>query len=179
MDRATEVLTAKVRDAVKNVPYFKDRAAWWSGKGKKIKTMADLIQCYYSSFSVVRIPVKGRYNLIHEQVGKLYDTIAGKCEESLAVKQQNHQDYTSEALGTYLQAGFDHFSKNIDVPFNFMDVALKLNPIPKDFTGHILSLAAFVRQILFTSDGEHIFRCISSHVASCIQLDIFRQKRPG
>ena len=50
--------------------------------------MKDLLECYYSSVRVVRIPKKGRYMLIDEQVSKLHQEIGLSCNDSFYAKRR-------------------------------------------------------------------------------------------
>ncbi|KAL2882212.1 hypothetical protein SGCOL_002480 [Colletotrichum sp. CLE4] len=43
--------------------------------------------------------------------------------------------------GVDLHAAYDHVSRDLDTPFDFVKEALKHNPIPQDFSGNILYLA--------------------------------------
>ena len=60
----------------------------WRTKGRPIKTTKDLLECYYSSITVVRILAKGRYMLIDEQVEKLHTEIVVKCCQSHYLKRK-------------------------------------------------------------------------------------------
>lgn len=81
---------------------------------------------------------------------------------------------TSDELDVYIQAGFDHFSQGpLDRPFNFVEVAIRNNPIPNDFTGHIIQLAILMLPQFTTAmrSGEELFEKLSEMVASCIVLN--------
>lgn len=130
---ATERLMRHVAKAVFGDPFFAKYAEHWRKKGKRIDSMLDLVRCYYAELSVVRIPEKGRYMLTHTQTNKLHDRIALHCDASLRAKDGAYMLSNVEDLHTYLQAGFDHFTTKEDQPFNFVDVALRNNPIPQDF----------------------------------------------
>ncbi len=86
---------------------------------------------------------------------------------------------TSDELNQYLQAAFDHFSRNLDTPFNFLEIAFKNSPIPRDFGGNILKLAVVVQEVQETADGPAIFKMLSVMVASCIILDCARHGLKG
>ena len=65
---ATSALMSTIADAIRRDPVYADKAEFWTVRGRKIKTTQDLLECYYSSITVVRIPVKGRYMKIDEQI---------------------------------------------------------------------------------------------------------------
>jgi len=83
----------------------------------------------------------------------------------------------AETLNIYLQSAFDHFSQDLDTPFNFMDVSFKINPIPLDFGGNILKLALVMRARY--DNARKLFEELSIMVASCILLDCVRQNFKG
>ena len=176
---ATERLMQHVANAVFENPFFIKYAEHWRKKGKKIGNMLDLIHCYYAAISVVRIPSKGRYMLTNSQINKLHHKIVLFCDASFSVKDDAHMLSNVEELNAYLQAGFDHFTTKEDQPFNFVDVALRNNPIPRDFGDHILAMAAKIKLETHVGDGPQLFKKLSSMVASCIFTDCIRASRPG
>jgi hypothetical protein len=141
--------------------------------------MKDLLHRYYASVRVVRIPQKNRYMLIEKQVGKLYHEIERSCQLSHSKKQNTWMLSNSDDLGVYLPLAFDHFSRDLDTPFNFIEVAVKNSPIPSNFAGNIVKLAVAVKDYGNLENGPKIFEELSIMVASTIVLDCVRFKRPG
>ncbi|KAI8938298.1 hypothetical protein NX059_005951 [Plenodomus lindquistii] len=139
--------------------------------------MKDLLECYYSSITVVRIPGDGRYMMIDDQVKKLYDVITKRCGESFGAKRRSRMLSNSETLNVYLQSAFDHFAQDLHTPFDFMDISFKINPIPLDFGGNILKLAVALKARY--DDPRRIFKELSFMVSSCILLDIVRHGLRG
>jgi hypothetical protein len=179
VDFATEALMSTVCGAVSRDFKYKEYADYWMIKGKTIRTMEDLLHCYYSSVRVVRIPQKGRYMLIDEQVAKLHEQITTDCVRSYDAKRKARMLSNSDELHIYLQFAFDHFSQNLDKPFNFIEVAFKNSPIPPDFGGNILKLAVAMRDKWESKDASKIFEQLSFMVASCIILDSIRHGLKG
>ena len=176
---ATNRLMQHVANAVYENPLFAKYAEHWRRKGKQISNMLDLVRCYYTDISIIRIPQKGRYMLADTQIYKLHQRIILHCDASFSAKADAHMLSNVEELNAYLQAGFDHFTTKDDKPFNFIDVALRNNPIPRDFGDHILSLAATVAGVTHVRDGPHLFKILSAMVASSIFTDCIRASRPG
>ncbi|KAF2650662.1 hypothetical protein K491DRAFT_697115 [Lophiostoma macrostomum CBS 122681] len=172
---ATDALMSTVADAINRDPSYQSHADFWRNRGKRVRTMKDLLECYYSSITVVRIPVKGRYMKIDEQVQKLHKTLFQRCNESFRAKRKSRMLSNSEELNVYLQCAFDHFSHDLDTPFNFMDAGFKISAIPLDLGGNILKLAVAIRDCRRFTDPRNIFNELSWFVASCISLDIVRQ----
>jgi len=179
VDHATEVLMSSVAKAIDRDHKYKEYATYWESRGKTIHSMKDLLECYYSSVRVVRIPTKGRYMLIDEQVGKLHREITACCDRAHFAKKKARMLSNADELHVYLQCAFDHFSQNLDAPFNFIEVAFKNNPIPLDFGGNILKLAVAIRGSNMNLDGRRIFRELSNMVASCVLLDCVRHELKG
>ncbi len=176
---ATRKFLSDVETSIERIPALQAQLAFWRAEARSIKTTKDLLECYYSSITVVRIPAKGRYMLMDEQVAKLHTEIVVKCSQSHYTKKKVHMLSNSEDLQLYLQLAFDHFSQNLDDPFNFVKVALKINPIPSDFSGNILKLAVAIKDHHQTWTLIKIFEHLSLMVASCIMLDIDRHRRLG
>lgn len=182
-DTATERLMEHVKHAIFEVPQFRKYADTWKRRGQKIKTTLDLIRCYYADIRVVRIPTKGRYMLASDQVNILHREIAKACDTSFKAKMDTYLIANTEQLNKYLQAGFDHFTKKPDEPFNFVTAAFKSNPIPKDFGDHILNAAVELFEITnvvyLVDDAPGLFTKLSYIIAACISIDCVRHRRPG
>ncbi|OCL08712.1 hypothetical protein AOQ84DRAFT_339905 [Glonium stellatum] len=153
-------------------------AEGWKGR-KQIKTVHDLLKCYYSSFSVVRIPIGGRYNLLGDQLRKLHTRIRDCCENSYNAKRQGHMLLSSNAFNIYMRFAFDHFAGALNEPFNFANVSLKLNPIPQDFGGHVFRLASCIYAAKGRDIRLDLYEGLSDVIASCVLLDVVRQQRKG
>jgi hypothetical protein len=177
VSKATENLLASVQTALNRgsgVPEFIHLAETWRSRGREINCVLDLIHCYYSSFSVVRLPVKGRYGLLSNQIRKLHKKIVDCCKISYDAKRRARMLLTSDALNIYLQSAFDHFCLQLDRPFNFVEISLKVNPVRLDFGGNILQLAKVIGTALGRKSGPQIFQHLSYMVASCVLLDVIR-----
>ncbi|KAF2814425.1 uncharacterized protein BDZ99DRAFT_555088 [Mytilinidion resinicola] len=185
VEYATQSLLDSVGDSLgrpNGVPALIKHANKWRNKGKEIHSVLDLIHCYYSSFSVVRIPVGGRYSLLEDQINKLQKRVRLCCEVSYDTKSKARMISNSDELNVYLQLAYDHFAKRLDTPFNFFEVSLKNNPIPLDFGGHILQLAVSIqlyRPEREINENHLIFEDMSSVVASSVSLDCVRFHRKG
>jgi hypothetical protein len=177
--KATKNLMSKVRNAVNQVAMFRHYAEIWRRKGKEIHSMEDLIKCYYSSISVVRIPAKGRYMLIDGQIEKLHKQILLSCDAAFYTKERARMVSHVDELNEYLQAGFKHFSKRLDEPFNFVEIAVRNNPVPQNFGDHVSNLAAAMQRKDDYNDAVFIFETLSPFVASCLLLEVVRGRRPG
>lgn len=161
-------------------PSLKEYARSRTGSKREIRTAEELLLSYYYSVRVVRIPTKGRPHLINDQVAKLYKEIEQACEHSRKTKRKMRMLLGADELQPYLQDAFDHFSSNLDNPFDFVKASFLLNPIPADFGGNILKLALNLMDVWRNRlDAVSIFKELSPMVASCIMLDSARHKTKG
>ncbi|KAF2826308.1 FabD/lysophospholipase-like protein, partial [Ophiobolus disseminans] len=159
--------------------YFANLADEWREKGKRINTILDLIHCYYSTFRVIRIPRKGRYQLLHSQIENLHGMITAGCKSSFDSKRQANMLWKSHEMHVYFQSAFDHFAETLDRPFNFIAVSLLNNPIPDDFGGHILQLAIAIQAHDRQHQSTWIFDQLAKLVASSVLLDCVRNRKAG
>lgn len=177
---ATEALMRTVTDAISTNPSFKKYVHFWKDRKKDIHDAHDLLCSYYSSVRVVRIPTKGRPQLISNQLQKLYCQIQDDCMKSREGRRRMRMLLEADELQPYLQYAFDHFSSDLDMPFDFVKASMLNNPIPRDFGGNILKLAINIMDIWHTQlNGIGIFEELSLMVASCIMLDAARHKTKG
>jgi hypothetical protein len=160
-------------------PYFCQLADQWRQRGRSIKNIYDLLRCYYSTFRVVPIPAKGRYQLLNDQVEQLHASITSALELSFKAKQRARMLSDSDELNTYFQSAFEHFAlrQGLRIPFNFVEVSLKMNPIPQNFAEHILQLATMTKLRSPGRTSEWIFGRLSVMVASSIILDCVRYRK--
>jgi hypothetical protein len=155
-------------------PSIRAFAELWKERNVDVWNVPDLLTKYYSSFAVVRIPVRGRYGLMDQQVGTLYDVIAARCEDSQRQKKKARLQLNADDFNVYLQAAFDHFAEKLDEPFNFMEVSMRTNPPPENLGDHILQLALAIQNNsprCSTFTGPMIFQSVGEIVASSILLD--------
>lgn len=170
-----------VSDSLSRDPVLTNLAASWTSRKKQIETMKELLECYYSSVQVVRIPAKSpkTYLWINDQVKKLRQAIHTACAQAHYDKRSSRRLADVDLLNEYLRAGFKHFAVNLSEPFDFKHVALKKRPIPQDFGDHVVNLASTIQKSMFNQAGTVLFQGMSSFIVSCILLDIIRNSRPG
>lgn len=180
VDVATTTLLQSTTGALISKPSFRHYVQYWKERNRGIHTAHDLLCSYYSSVRVVRIPTKGRPQFISEQVAKLYDELSGDCKLSQDSKRKNRMLLDADELQPYLQHAFDHFSNNLEMPFDFVKASFLNATIPRDFGGNILKLAIKVMNVWENRlNAEAIFKELSPLVASCIMLDSARHKTKG
>ena len=153
----------------------------WQGQDnvRNINSAEDLLNCYYSSFKVIRIPDKGRYSLMNKQIKRLQERIMFCCHGSHEGKLQARRDLNADELGECLQSGLDHFSSTLTIPFDFLAFSWSRNPIPPGFEGSILRLAFRIKKQRTSFAGNDVFKHLGHMVASCIMLDFVRHRVKG
>jgi hypothetical protein len=138
------------------------------------RTILGLIKCYYSSFTVVRLPDDKDYPLLLNQVQLFYTTISNRCQTVHFQKRKERVALNSEDLNFYIQKAFDHFTLRLDRPFDFKQIDLRRNPIPQNLGGYILRLAVAIKDVLQDTDANWIFDTMNIMVASCVFYDFVR-----
>lgn len=173
---ATQNLFDTYETAIHDNTDVKRHAEYWKDIGRPVKSTKDLLLCYYESVDVVRIPQKGRYGLVNDQIAKLHDCIKKRTKEARENRKRLRVIFNTEEFQAALSMGFDHFATGLDEPFDFVELSCRLNPIPKDFGGNILRLALAIKNDAKFADssGRDIFKNLGHMVASCVMLDYTR-----
>ncbi|KAH6656249.1 hypothetical protein BKA67DRAFT_514151 [Truncatella angustata] len=183
VDTATQMLMSDIAGAVHREPVIQDYVTQWRKRGKHIGSTKELLECYYASVSVVRIPYKGSYMLMNDQSGKLADLIRDRAQLSHLRKRKVRMLATPEKLQFYLHAAFDHFTTDLDTPFDFIKETLRHSPVSRNFEGNILNLALAIRDRAANSkvknNAKQIFRAMVPIIASCVMFDTVRQNLLG
>jgi hypothetical protein len=174
---STNQLLGAVQNSLSEEPYLKALKRHWRHRGRKIKSVSDLIHCYYSSFKVVHIPGEGRPNLLLSQIDKLRAEMVSCCEESYHAKRRARMLLKWDELEIFMHAAFDLFSTNLETPFNFIEVSLKTNPIPKTIGGNILQLAIAMQRKSPKTKSARVFAALSNVAASCVLLNCVRYQK--
>ncbi|KAF7523041.1 hypothetical protein G7054_g11908 [Neopestalotiopsis clavispora] len=176
-DRATsteDFLKSMDQQLVTN-PTFQKYALYWPHDA--ITTMEDLFRRYYTGIHVIKIPLKARYQRTHVQRNILYKTIMEDCEKSFRKKEQCHMLADVDQFGLYLSLAFDHFSKTLQEPFDYVQASLKYRPPPSTLSDNILTFVEMIGQKQgLNGQIQKLFTDITDFTASCILLDASRKR---
>ncbi|KAK0742162.1 hypothetical protein B0T21DRAFT_433942 [Apiosordaria backusii] len=182
----TGIATDKLLGAHKDITQVPELISIVQGlrrTGRNVKSAKELLECFYRSITVVRIPTKGRYMQIDDQIGKLYAAIREKGTNSHTEKKSVRMALNAEKLHQFMNAAYDHFSANLNQPFDFVKEALLLNPMPHDFQGHMLHLILAVRNGASHVGGSRtelrLLEKVKPLLASCMTLIITRNNLTG
>ncbi|OAL40290.1 hypothetical protein AYO20_00026 [Fonsecaea nubica] len=143
----------------------------------------ELLECYYRSVRVIRIPAKSSetYNLINNQILQLREEIVSVCQTAHYEKSIKRRLANADDLQQYLQAGFEHFANDIERPFDFRMVSTRNKLIAHDFGDHILTLARTIHESTRHEllQPKMLLGGLCSLIASCILLDYVRNNLQG
>ncbi|RPA74249.1 hypothetical protein BJ508DRAFT_418731 [Ascobolus immersus RN42] len=161
-------------------PKFVEWATFWRKRGRTINTVEDLLNSYYSGVRVISVPERGRPTLINRQFKLVYDEIKRMSEWALHRKLSVRMLLTEKELLPYLNYAFDHFSLDLDLPFDFVEASFRQNPIPGDFGGGILKLLlSLLEHVPSGWSIRDTIRYTAPMIASAIMLDSSRSKTIG
>ncbi|OTA56311.1 FabD/lysophospholipase-like protein [Hypoxylon sp. EC38] len=183
VETATNKLMSAIQDAISQEPALDEYVRAWRKRGKEINSTEDLLSQCYASVTVFRVPRQGSYMLLDQQAATLFDLIKKRCSDSHLKKRQARMLANAEMLQLYLHASYDHFTKDLESPFDFVKEALRHNPVSRSFEGNILRLAvsmkSYARSLVLRNDANIIFLKLAPMIASCIMFDAVRQHRLG
>ena len=153
----------------------------WRERNKKVKTLQDLILCYYSGIQIICIP-HAKYpnapSALIMQYNKLHKAISTATTVTRKRRSEAELLMNSEELDIYFGYAFDHFSNNPDIPFNFLSAAFHHNPVGSTFKTHILKTAICFTKTQSFESGAEIFVLLAPLVAASILLDVCRKSYP-
>lgn len=155
-------------------------AKQWVSRGKVIKSLQDLLQCYFNDFKIICIPAAKSFapSLVKQQYQKLHDHIRLGSESSLERRQSSGLLMSAEELENYFEYAFDHFRMHPKAPFNFRSAALSRKPVTTTFKNHICKLTIHFMACYPDETGKDLFRRVAPLVASCIFLSAHRSRYP-
>lgn len=178
VNTATNFLFKSIEDAVNKNPIF-ERWAWdWRDKDKRISTTEDLLRIYYTSVRIVYIPHKGRPSLVWKQYRKLYEEIQAAVAGSERQRRNARLLLSSDQFYPYLQFAFDHFSKTLDDPFDFV-TASSVSDLGQRNVNPIFSLIKDYRQAWPDITITTLFTNVTPLIASTIMIDVTRKRIQG
>lgn len=159
---------------------FRDYVEKWRIQGAPIHDMEELFSRYYWTTTVVRLPEKSRYELMHQQRDALRDVINDCCQRSFHKRKDVSILPDVDEFGMYLSLAFDHFSQTLKEPFDYVKASIQYRPPPDTLEGNLFEFVHLVAESLdCEGDIERIFSTITKIVASYFILDSARKQRMG
>lgn len=176
---ATTTVLHDIRDAVDKNPTF-SRWAWdWrQKKNKRIDTTEDLLRAYYTSVQFIFIPDKDHPKLVSEQYNKLHTEIKAAVSSSAKRRHRARLLLSSDQFNPYLQFAFEHFSKTLDEPFDFVRASSAFNQLQRPFNP-VLCLIKDYQNNWPDVNVSDLFADVAPLVASATMLDFVRRQLKG
>lgn len=180
-ETATSHLLDSHKDTVHKVPDLARIRDNLKEQGTDIQTTAQLLQHFYSSITVVRIPAHGNYMCLKRQVEELYSVIRIKSDESYKQRNNARMLLGSKRLSQYIGAACSHFTQYIDRPFDFAKEARQHMSPPRNLSGHILNFIVFMYNHQRTpfADAHSLLPQLVHPIASAIILEALRGDTQG
>ena len=175
---ATTTLLDDLEEAVAKNHAFRKAAQFWADNGRYIHKTKDLLLAYYSDVRIVLVPDKGRPSLVHRQYRALRKEIETAVKWSKHRRQHAHMLFNSYQLNTYLQIAYEHFSKTLDDPFDFIKASAAFNE-PRQDSNPVLHLIRACVALWPQKSCRELLSNLAPLVASSIALDVFRKGLPG
>ena len=148
-----------------------------------LHTVADLLRHFYASVTVINLPSRAHHMRMDSQVRELYDSIKKRSWESYEIKRSARVLLKAERLERVVASVFNHFSQNLDSPFDFLSQAMQQNPIPSTLGDNILRfILAFQRSAQdnhIKHDARRLLLALVPVLASSIMLDAERSDISG
>ena len=175
---ATQKIFDDLRDTIRKNPAFIRRASSWRENNRHIDTTRDLLLAYYTDVKIVYVPEKSRPALVWKQYKILYDEIQSAVRRSQSRRQSARLLLSSDQFNPYLQFAFEHFSKTLDVPFDFVRASSTFNETQTE-VNHVLCLIKDYRAHFPKCESLGIFIDVAPLVASSVMLDVVRKELRG
>jgi hypothetical protein len=118
-------------------------------------------------------------NLIHDQTMKLYAEI----EKGMSIVQDRKLKLrlllNALDFQTFFQHALDHFCRDLDSPFDFVQASFSKSRLSSTFSQNTLAIAASMIGLPSKPKASVIFERLSDLIASCIMLDAVRHNIRG
>ena len=176
--KATNTFLDSLERAVHKNHNFVKWARFWRERGREIESTRDLIKAYYTDVKIVLIPEKGRPGQVHRQYRILFEQITHAARRSETKRIAARLLLTSAQFNPYLQIAYEHFSRTLEVPFDFFKASQAFTE-PSQNTNPILGLIRSYLAVWPMATSQELLNKLSPLIASSIMLDVVRQQLPG
>ena len=129
-------------ECIKKYAELRGLVSGFTGQGRTIKCLHDLILCYYAGIRIICIPHKDSPpSLVLSQYYVLVTKIHEAVKQIVQEKREAEILLNSEDLDVYFEHAFHHFSNNPLKQFNFLNAVFYRNPIQGAFKANYISTA--------------------------------------
>ena len=177
---ATQKLLDGLSQAIHQNPEFRNWASFWRENFEQdIDTTKELLLRYYTDVRVVFVPEKGQPALVYQQYQALRNEIQSAVSRSQSRRLNARLLLNSEQLNPYLQFAFEHFSRTLETPFDFVRTSSAFEEFNSNSSPVLCLVKAYTATFQAGSGCLDIFVSISPLVGSAIMLDMARRELPG
>jgi len=181
--KSATATASALKTNIRSNPTFQRLEEKWrnSTKGPRVFNTEKLLECYYSSVHVVKLPKKQSMQRMLLQRDELYRVITDCCANSKESKQDLNMLPDVDEFGLYMTFAFDHFSQSLDESFDYMEASLRYLPPPLTLAENFKKFASLVRDHMGSEarSTSDVFDELKPMIASCLMLDSARKQRMG
>lgn len=177
---ATQKLFDGLSQVIHQNPEFRNWASFWREHFEQdIDTTKELLLRYYTDVRIVFVPEKGRPALVHQQYRALRNEIQSAVSRSQSRRLNARLLLNSDQLNPYLQFAFEHFSKTLDTPFDFVKTSSVFEEFHSNSSPVLCLVKAYTATSQTNSGSLEVFLSIAPLIGSAIMLDMARRQLPG
>jgi len=152
----------------------------WQSRGKEVRTLYDLIRCYYCDISIVCIPqirFGASPSLIVQQYRKLGKALENAAEKTYEIRKTAQLLLVGARQDSYIRHALNHFCVDPSKPFDFMAVEAGdiLDSASAGTKRNIIKIASRLIKNDGLGNGVVLFHALASLFASYIFLDDTRR----
>jgi hypothetical protein len=170
------------KDMLKDNPAVRQQKEKFEKLGQKIEGIEDLLRCSYASVKCIRIPNGANTPRLSAQLSLLYSLIDAASTEAQAKKKDANLLLSSEDQELLFKLAFNHYTTDLDAPFDFLEQLLSLHPLPSSFKNNLAKVMIEASRALNYGLRTEFFTLqIFPVLASAIALNMARSNRrlPG
>jgi hypothetical protein len=147
----------------------------WEGViGTSPMTLYDILSRYFGNIRVVYIPPKdgASHDIIYRQLQKLRARVETESRAVRSSRGRSGSLWDAEQLSAYIVDTFEHYTNDLNRPFDFFKSFRENNPIPKGFTQHMTDLMRLMSAS--TRDQSEVDRRVAALVSSYILFEFVK-----
>jgi hypothetical protein len=150
--------------------------------GVVIATVEDLLKCFYSTVQFVKLPEWRDCALLSTQLRKLHSLIDEASLSAQLAKSKAKLLLNSQDQELFYRLAFQHYSTDLDKPFDFLEKLFALHPLPNNISNNCATLLTAAHRALGGSlSPEQFCAVLAPSLSSAIALDAARSyvRLPG
>ncbi|KAH8695985.1 hypothetical protein BGW36DRAFT_380024 [Talaromyces proteolyticus] len=149
--------------------------------GNSIFTIEDLLHCFYVNVEFIYIPqAESGVNeaLFLTQAQKLHEMVERATRGSQSLKANSKILLASEDQVQLFHLAFNHYTRFLDKPFDFLETLFTVRPLPHNFSNNVVRLLKSFRSNIQSQDSTEVYmEKLVPVLATIIALDVARSYR--